>query len=206
MKKITQQCASSLMRRRINLFTRCTQQVFVPRTTTTTLRYQSSSSTTTTTLNQLVFTQSLQRTHYCSEVAQENLENQIVQLNGWIENIRVLSQSLIFIVLRDRSASIQVVYRPNEQNINQQLIEKLRSVTVESVVCVKGVVLRRPGDAQNENMKTGNYEIELQDLIVLNEAQMLPLQLVNATVSFSVVFLSCINFVTLVGRGFIIEV
>jgi len=101
-------------------------------------------------------------------------------LNAWVENVRFMSHNLIFLVLRDRSGTIQVVYNKKDNESSSLIFDQLSSLSVESVVFVKGTVIKRPGDNLNSQMKTGQYEIELSEMRVLNEAKQLPLQLVNA--------------------------
>jgi aspartyl-tRNA synthetase len=129
--------------------------------------------------HQVLFGDNYKRSHYCADVSKEELIGQYVQLNAWVENIRHLSQNLIFLVLRDRSGKVQVVYQATD-GVNDSLIAKLNELAVESVVFVRGQVRKRPGININETMLTGSYEIVLNDLVVLNEAIPLPLQLANA--------------------------
>lgn len=134
--------------------------------------------------HQALFGDNYKRSHYCADVSKEELIGQYVQLNAWIENIRHLSQNLVFLVLRDRSGKMQVVHQV-EDGANDSLTAKLNELAVESVVFVRGQVRKRPGVNINESMLTGSYEIVLNDLMILNEASPLPLQLANAQVSVS---------------------
>ena len=98
---------------------------------------------------------------------------EIVTLYGWVNKKRDLG-GLIFIDLRDRSGLIQLVINP-ESNV-YELASTLKS---EYVIKVSGkVVLRKEA---NSNLKTGEIEIEVQSLDILNKSLDLPFDLNNVT-------------------------
>ena len=97
--------------------------------------------------------------------------NEMVTLYGWVSKKRDLG-SLIFIDLRDRSGIIQLVF-------NENLYEKAASLKNESVIKVNGKVIKR--ENTNPNLITGEIEIEVESLEVLNEASDLPFDLNNTT-------------------------
>ncbi|KOC69825.1 Aspartate--tRNA ligase, mitochondrial [Habropoda laboriosa] len=102
------------------------------------------------------------RTHTCGELRVQDVGNN-VQLYGWVEFLRHNR----FLILRDSYGSTQLiipVHREDLQNI-------LDSLTLESVVSIKGIVLKRPDDQKNKQMKTGDIEIEVESLKVLNAAK-----------------------------------
>lgn len=100
----------------------------------------------------------------------KNLDEEVV-LYGWVNKKRDLG-SLIFIDLRDRSGIIQLVF-------NEKLYDKASSLKNESVIKVKGKVLKR--EMANPNLQTGEIEIEVSELEVLNESKDLPFDLNNTT-------------------------
>ena len=109
--------------------------------------------------------QGLKRSHRCSEVSNENI-GEIVTLMGWVQKRRNLG-SLIFIDLRDRSGLIQLVFDENDPDVEKfAKAERLRS---EFVIAVNGKVRIREGNI-NENLKTGNIEVEVNELRILSEA------------------------------------
>ncbi len=97
-----------------------------------------------------------------------------VTLAGWV-NVRRDHGKIIFIDLRDRSGVIQVVFVPNKNNPEfQKLAETLRA---EYVVEIIGMINERPKNMINEKIPTGKVEMLAEELIVLNAAQSLPIDL-----------------------------
>ncbi|PHZ13776.1 aspartyl-tRNA synthetase [Rhizopus microsporus ATCC 52813] len=105
------------------------------------------------------------RTHYCSDLSVSN-EGEKVVLCGWAQSTRSLSQDLIFIPLYDHSGTAQLVFR----NGNQQLKLQIQSLSAESVICVEGIVRKRPEGMANKKQKTGEIEVEINTLYCLNPA------------------------------------
>jgi aspartyl-tRNA synthetase len=85
-----------------------------------------------------------------------------VNLKGWVSKKRNLG-GLIFIDLRDRSGIIQLVVRPEYKDY--KLIETIKS---EYVLEVEGTVQER--ESKNLNIKTGEIEISVENIIILNES------------------------------------
>lgn len=107
------------------------------------------------------------RTHMNGRVT-ESLIGQEVQLKGWVQKRRDLG-GLIFIDLRDRTGIVQVVVRPENEEVHQ-LAESIRS---EYVLDIKGEVLER--ENKNPNMPTGNVEVIASSITILNAAKMTPI-------------------------------
>ncbi|KAI8083923.1 tRNA synthetases class II-domain-containing protein [Thamnidium elegans] len=106
------------------------------------------------------------RTHYCGELRASN-EGEKVVLCGWAQSSRDMSQDLIFLPLRDHSGVTQLVYRdPN----NEQLKSQIQSLSAESVVCVEGIVRKRPDGMSNKKQGSGDVEVEISKLYCLNPA------------------------------------
>lgn len=104
------------------------------------------------------------RTHYCGEL-NESLLGERVKLSGWVAKQRNLG-GLIFIDLRDRSGLVQLTVSPDREDIFV-LAETLRN---EFVVAAEGYVRKRPEGQANLNMKTGQIEIEVDKLTLLNKS------------------------------------
>ena len=96
-----------------------------------------------------------------------------VILQGWVSKKRDLG-GLVFIDLRDRSGIIQLMVRP-ECNC----YEVATSLKSEYVVCVTGIVRER--ESKNPNLETGEIEVEVTDLTILNESLDLPFEINNTT-------------------------
>jgi len=115
------------------------------------------------------------RTHYCGELRKTNLD-QSVSLCGWVLRPRKINDELIFLPLRDRTGVIQLVF--NNQGKNQkEIFEKIEKLNVESVIHVQGKVKMRPQEMHNPKIETGEIEVDIQDLNMLNQAAPLPFSL-----------------------------
>jgi aspartyl-tRNA synthetase len=95
-----------------------------------------------------------------------------VKLAGWV-HIRRDHGKLIFIDLRDRSGLIQMVVIPDKDGV-YKIAKNLRS---EFVIEVEGLVKERPGAAANKNISTGNVELEVEKITILNECAGLPFEI-----------------------------
>ncbi len=98
-----------------------------------------------------------------------NYKFKVVRLHGWVFRKRNLG-GLIFIDLRDRSGIVQLVIKPNNKYYN--IAQNLKN---EFVIEVLGTVIER--ENPNSTLKTGEIEIDVLELIVLNEALELPFEL-----------------------------
>lgn len=104
-----------------------------------------------------------------------NIKNvgEVVTLYGWVSKKRNLG-GLIFIDLRDRSGIVQLVIRP--ENKYYELAETLKN---EYVITVSGTIVER--ESKNEKMATGEIEVEVTELTLLNEALEPPFQITDNT-------------------------
>lgn len=109
------------------------------------------------------------RTSYCAEITKEQA-NQEVILSGWIERIREIG-GLAFILLRDQTGLIQVMVQQDNPCMPQ-----IKGLNHEDVVRIKGIVRLRTPELVNPAMKTGQMEVELHELEVLNSCRPLPFQ------------------------------
>lgn len=113
--------------------------------------------------------QGIKRTHYCGQLSARE-EGQIVTLTGWVDTRRDHG-GLIFVDLRDRTGLVQVVFSPDS---NQQSFEKAEGVRSEYVLAVVGKVRLRPEGTANPNLSTGEVEVIVDELKVLNRAKTPP--------------------------------
>jgi aspartyl-tRNA synthetase len=106
------------------------------------------------------------RTMYAGDVTAANV-NQTVTLMGWVKKRRSLG-NLIFVDLRDRAGIVQLVF---SADFDQHALDQANELRSEYVIEATGVVKARKPEAVNKNMKTGEVEIEVQELNVLNKAK-----------------------------------
>ena len=114
----------------------------------------------------------LKRTHYCGEVTEAGKD---VVVGGFVDRIRDKG-GVIFIVLRDRTGVVQLLF--NDET-NRELFDKAASCKSEYVLMAKGEVRER--ESKNDKLKTGNVEIFVTDLRILAKAQTPPFEIVNET-------------------------
>ena len=96
--------------------------------------------------------------------------NQTVTVSGWV-NSRRDHGGLIFIDLRDHTGIIQLVLNPNIKDAFE-LAETLRD---EYVITANGTVRERAPELKNPNIATGDIEISVEELILLNKSEPLPI-------------------------------
>ncbi|WP_019678668.1 aspartate--tRNA ligase [Ruminococcus flavefaciens] len=114
----------------------------------------------------------LKRTHYCGEVTEVGKE---VVVGGFVDRIRDKG-GVIFIVLRDRTGVVQLLF--NDET-DRAIFEKASSCKSEYVLMAKGDVRER--ESKNDKLKTGNVEIFVTDLRILAKAQTTPFEITNET-------------------------
>ena len=107
----------------------------------------------------------LRRSHAARQVTLA-LEGQDVVLAGWVHRRRDHG-GVIFVDLRDRDEVVQVVFRPDASPDAHAKAHELRS---EYVILVQGKVMRRSEDTVNPNLPTGEIEVEVTELRLLNRA------------------------------------
>ncbi len=110
-----------------------------------------------------------QRTHKNGELRLAHI-GETVRLLGWCRKVRNLG-SLIFIDLRDRWGVVQLV--ANEETASKELLARLKAVRGEFVLGAEGMVAQR--ESKNPNMATGDVEVRLTDLKILNVAATPPI-------------------------------
>lgn len=130
----------------------------------------------------------LKRTHTCGELRGSNVGNTVI-LTGWVHKRRDHG-GLIFIDLRDREGITQVVVNPTppispvvnppsppfDKGGKGGIIahKKAHEIRSEYVLAVKGKVVARPEGTINPKLLTGEIEITVEDLEILNESKPLP--------------------------------
>src|SRR6201993_3021623 len=112
----------------------------------------------------------MKRTHHCNQLRPEHI-GQTVSLAGWVHSRRDLG-GLIFIDVRDREGRTQTVYDPSD--LPKELFEQAAALRSECVVCVTGKVRQRPPGTNNAKIPTGEIELAVSRLEVLNLAEVLP--------------------------------
>jgi len=108
------------------------------------------------------------RSHYCGQV-DESLIGQDISVCGWVHRRRDHG-GVIFIDLRDREGLLQIVFDPDRPEIFAAA-ERIRG---EYVLSVKGLVRERPEGTINPNMATGQVEVLVNELTVLNRSETPP--------------------------------
>ena len=109
------------------------------------------------------------RTHLAGELRKENAGD-TVTLTGWVARRRDHG-GVIFIDLRDRSGLAQVVFRESE------VAEQAHHLRSEFCIKVTGVVEARPEGSSNPNLPSGDIEVNVSELEILNESAALPFQI-----------------------------
>lgn len=97
-------------------------------------------------------------------------EQEEVLLKGWVHRRRDLGE-LIFIDLRDQSGIVQLVFNPDYSQEALRIAETLRS---EFVIEVKGKVIQRDEETINPNIQTGDIEVTVSHINILNKSKNLP--------------------------------
>ena len=105
----------------------------------------------------------IKRTHRCTELSEKNIGEKVVVM-GWVAVYRQLG-ALTFVDLRDISGIVQLSF---SEDINKEAFEKAQSLRNEYVIAAVGDVVKR--SSVNPNMKTGQIEIQVTELRILNTA------------------------------------
>ena len=116
------------------------------------------------------------RTYFCGEVTEKAIGEKVT-LKGWVQKRRDLG-GLIFIDLRDRTGIVQIVFNPD---VSQEALALAERVRTEYVLDVKGTVVARGDGTINENLKTGKIEVQVEELIIINEAKTTPFVIADKT-------------------------
>ena len=115
------------------------------------------------------------RTHNCGELRLKNLDQQVT-LSGWVQKSRNKG-FMLWIDLRDRFGVSQLIF--DEHRSSKELFEKAKKLGREFVIQVKGSVIERT--SKNPNIATGEIEILVSELTVLNESLTPPFTIEDKT-------------------------
>ena len=118
------------------------------------------------------FMTGLKRTNYCGELRASDAGKEVV-VAGWVQRQRDLG-ALIFIDLRDRTGIVQLAF---DDNTDRAVFDKAFSARSEYVLMAKGVVRER--SSKNMDIPTGEIEIEVTELRVLNKSETPPFEIVS---------------------------
>jgi aspartyl-tRNA synthetase len=109
------------------------------------------------------------KSHYCGHVSTNDIGKELC-LMGWVQRRRDHG-GLIFIDLRDREGTVQLALDPDRDPEAHAKADRVRN---EYVLAVKGKVSPRPPGTINPKMKTGEVEVEVSELRILNNAKTPP--------------------------------
>ena len=112
------------------------------------------------------------RTHRCGDVTAEQIGRDVCVM-GWVQRRRDHG-GLIFIDLRDREGIVQLALDPDRDSESHKKAEQVRN---EYVLAARGKVSPRPEGTVNPKMKTGEVEIEISELLILNRSETPPFML-----------------------------
>jgi aspartyl-tRNA synthetase len=111
----------------------------------------------------------LKRTHYCGLVTRKESGATVV-LMGWVARRRDHG-GVIFVDLRDRTGTAQVVFNPDHHKECHEAAHRLRS---EFVIGIRGAVRERPEGMVNTQLPTGEIEVLADEIVIYNEAELPP--------------------------------
>ncbi len=115
------------------------------------------------------------RSHDCGELNASNINTEVT-LAGWVQKSRDKG-FMIWVDLRDRYGITQLIF--DEKRTDKAVFEKAKALGREFVIQVKGTVIER--ESKNANMATGDIEILVSELTVLNESQTPPFTIEDET-------------------------
>ncbi|MDK2771551.1 MAG: aspartate--tRNA ligase [Flavobacterium sp.] len=115
------------------------------------------------------------RSHSCGELNATHINNEVT-LAGWVQKTRDKG-FMIWVDLRDRYGITQLIF--DEQRTAKEVFEKAKTLGREFVIQVKGTVIER--ESKNKNIATGDIEILVSELTILNEAMLPPFTIEDET-------------------------
>ncbi len=114
----------------------------------------------------------MKRTHNCGELTQKDSGSYIC-LNGWVKSWRDHG-GLIFVNIRDRYGNTQLVF---DSNKNIDIYKIAKDLHLEDVISIEGMVGERPVSLINKDMATGEIEILVENIIILNHSKTTPFEI-----------------------------
>ncbi|MGB2759911.1 MAG: amino acid--tRNA ligase-related protein, partial [Maribacter stanieri] len=115
------------------------------------------------------------RSHSCGELRESHI-GKTVSLSGWVAKTRDKG-FVVWVDLRDRYGITQLVL--DEDRTSKELLEQARNLGREFVIQIKGEVIERT--SKNANIPTGNIEVLVSELTILNESKTPPFTIENET-------------------------
>ncbi|SFJ09511.1 aspartyl-tRNA synthetase [Paenibacillus sp. UNC496MF] len=109
------------------------------------------------------------KTHACGTLTKANI-GQTVTLNGWVQRRRDLG-GVLFIDLRDRTGIVQIVFNPTFSGDALAIADRARN---EYVLAVRGQVVERDAETVNANLATGEIEVRVTEIEIMNAAKTPP--------------------------------
>lgn len=109
------------------------------------------------------------KTHHCGKITKEKIGETVI-LNGWVQRRRDLG-GVLFIDLRDRSGLVQIVFNSNFSQKAHHIADRVRN---EYVLAVRGMVVERDAETANPNLSTGDVEVCITEIEILNSANTPP--------------------------------
>ena len=109
------------------------------------------------------------KTHSCGTLTKAEV-GQTVTLNGWVQRRRDLG-GVLFIDLRDRTGIMQIVFNPDFSGDALEIADRARN---EYVLAVRGQVVERAAETVNSNLSTGEIEIRVTEIEIMNAAKTPP--------------------------------
>ena len=114
----------------------------------------------------------MKRTHHCNELRASDA-GRAVLLTGWVHSRRDLG-GVLFIDLRDREGRTQTVFDPSD--LPPAVFDAASKLHAESVIEIEGKVRVRPEGTRNSKILTGEVEVQVLSMSVLNPSAILPFQ------------------------------
>ena len=111
----------------------------------------------------------LKRTHTCGELRISDVGKTVI-LNGWVDRIRDLG-GILFILLRDRYGITQIVFEPS----NIEVYEMAKELGPEYVIGIRGKVRKRPDEAMNPKIPTGEIEVIVDEMEIFSKSKIPPI-------------------------------
>ncbi len=109
------------------------------------------------------------RSHECGSLSKKNIGETVI-LNGWVQRRRDLG-GVLFVDLRDRSGIVQIVFNPEFSGAAMEIGDRVRN---EFVLAVSGKVVERDAETVNPNLQTGEIEVRITEIEILNGAKTPP--------------------------------
>ena len=109
------------------------------------------------------------RTHTCGELSSLNV-GESISLNGWVYRTRDHG-GLIFVDLRDRYGITQIKF---DEDNSKKAFGVAKNLSIEDVISIRGNVVARDDEAINKELNTGEIEVDINSIFLLNESKPLP--------------------------------